>query len=64
MFNIYGNWEQDFLDFLSANWKTFWEAVESSSNSTPVILSDEIGAILSIVLADATLAQDLIHVFA
>ncbi len=52
------------LSLFVATGKSFLEAYQSSSVSTPIMLTLGIDAILSTVLADATLVWDLILVFA
>ncbi|SJL14004.1 uncharacterized protein ARMOST_17456 [Armillaria ostoyae] len=54
IFDLYYEWAVG-LSFFLATGKSFVEAYQSSSDSTPIILTLEIDAILSTVLADATL---------
>ncbi|PBK62449.1 hypothetical protein ARMSODRAFT_980719 [Armillaria solidipes] len=55
-FNLYAQWVLDISYFTTSKWESFWEAVESTpDNSAPVTLTSGIGAILSTVLADASL---------
>ncbi len=64
-YNLYTEWASDTAYFTTPKWESFWEALESDSqNSTPVGLAIEICAILSTTIADATLAWNLILVFA
>ncbi len=56
-YDFYCEWEQDLLYFITPNENTSWEAFESNNLPTPVTLTTGIGAILSTVLADATLAR-------
>ncbi|SJL13987.1 uncharacterized protein ARMOST_17439 [Armillaria ostoyae] len=54
-FNLYHGWARCIANFITP-WKYFWEAIESTPpNSTLVTLTMGINAILSAVLADATL---------
>ncbi|PBK62452.1 hypothetical protein ARMSODRAFT_980721 [Armillaria solidipes] len=60
-FNLYHGWARCIANFITP-WKYFWEAIESTPpNSTLVTLTMGINAILSAVLADATLARLWIH---
>ncbi|PBK90545.1 hypothetical protein ARMGADRAFT_1082801 [Armillaria gallica] len=55
-FNLYGEWVLNILYFTTPKWKYSWEAAEPiPDNSTPVILTRDVIAILSTVLADAAL---------
>ena len=63
--DIYGEWVLNVLYFATPKWKYSWEAAESvPDNTVPVILAGDIVAILSTVLADATLVWDLMFFFA
>ncbi|KAK0433234.1 hypothetical protein EV421DRAFT_1845645 [Armillaria borealis] len=63
-YSFYCKWEQDLLYFITTNEITFWKAFESNNLPTPVLLTLGISAILSMVLADTTLAGDLMFIFA
>ncbi len=64
-FNLYATWVMDTIYFTTSKWVSFWDAVNSGpQNSAPVGVAMEIIAILSTVLADATLVWNLILVFA
>ncbi|SJL13957.1 uncharacterized protein ARMOST_17409 [Armillaria ostoyae] len=62
-FNLYNEWAEGILNFIT-NGESFWVAFTYSNLSTPIVCTDGIDAILSTLLADATLARGSIFVFA
>ncbi|KAK0209539.1 hypothetical protein IW262DRAFT_1468787 [Armillaria fumosa] len=54
-FNLYCQWATCITTFTTLAWKSIWETLNLITSSNPVILTEEVGAILSTVLADATL---------
>ncbi|KAK0209512.1 hypothetical protein IW262DRAFT_1528873 [Armillaria fumosa] len=58
--NLYVDWAGSITAFTTLAWKSVWETFSLSNASTPVKFTVEVTAILSTVLADATMAQDLI----
>ncbi len=60
-FNLYRVWALCSAIFTTPAWISFWESSEFIRVPTPVILTGDVSAILSTILADATLAWDLIH---
>ncbi len=59
-FNLYIAWVECIAKFTTLAWKSVWELFNFIDSPTPIILTGEVTAILSTVLADAALAWDLI----
>ncbi|KAK0481136.1 hypothetical protein EDD18DRAFT_1113130 [Armillaria luteobubalina] len=57
---LYFQWALCVANFTAIAWKSVWEIYTLIDNSTPVTLTGGVIAILSTVLADATMAWDLI----
>ncbi|KAK0479421.1 hypothetical protein EDD18DRAFT_1440787 [Armillaria luteobubalina] len=54
-FNLYGLWDASIRAFTTLAWKSVWQTYNLSQNPPPVVLTEDVAAILSTVLADATL---------
>ncbi|KAK0209505.1 hypothetical protein IW262DRAFT_1417164 [Armillaria fumosa] len=54
-FNLYHGWTWCITTFTTISWKSVWETWSLGNGPTPVVLSGEVTATLSTVLADATL---------
>ncbi|KAK0209510.1 hypothetical protein IW262DRAFT_1528863 [Armillaria fumosa] len=62
-FNVYCEWATSITAFTTLAWKSVWETSMLTNSSVPVILTGEVCAILSTVLADAALAWGLFFIW-